>query len=62
MRAPSGGETTARTERADYRMGLRLAVLSLAIGMAAVNTGNNLLYLMLALVLALAALSFGAAA
>jgi uncharacterized protein (DUF58 family) len=45
----------------DTRMGLRLAVLSLAIGMAAINTGNNLLYLMLALVLALAMVSAVAA-
>ena len=45
----------------DHRMGLRLAVLSVAIGMAAVNTGNNLLYLMLSLVLGLAGVSLAAA-
>ena len=39
------------------RMGPRVALLSLAIGVAAVNTGNNLLYLMLSLSLALAAIS-----
>ncbi|HET9481521.1 MAG TPA: DUF58 domain-containing protein [Candidatus Polarisedimenticolia bacterium] len=43
------------------RMGLRLAILSAAVGMAAVNTGNNLLYVMLSLALALAALSLLAA-
>src|SRR5262249_10822584 len=36
------------------RMGLRLAVLSVAIGLAAINTGNNLLYVMLSLILGLA--------
>lgn len=60
MSAPAGGTPAAET--VDHRMGLRLAVLSLAIGLAAVNTGNNLLYLMLALVLALAGLSVAAAA
>ena len=44
----------------DYRMGLRLSALGLAIGMAAINTGNNLLYLMLALILALAGVSIAA--
>ncbi len=38
-------------------MGLRLAVLGLAMGLAALNTGNNLLYLMLSLVLGLAVTS-----
>ena len=42
------------------RMGPRIAVLSLAIGIAAVNTGNNLLYLMLSLSLALATISTAA--
>jgi uncharacterized protein (DUF58 family) len=39
------------------RIGPRLALLGLAIGLAAVNTGNNLLYLILSLLLALAAIS-----
>ncbi|MGH9867836.1 MAG: DUF58 domain-containing protein [Candidatus Polarisedimenticolia bacterium] len=39
------------------RMGIRLAVLSVAIGLAAINTGNNLLYVMLSLILGLAAVS-----
>jgi len=38
-------------------MGIRLAVLALAMGLAALNTGNNLIYLMLSLVLGLAATS-----
>jgi uncharacterized protein (DUF58 family) len=38
-------------------MGVRLAVLSVAIGLAAVNTGNNLLYVMLSLILGLAVVS-----
>jgi len=41
-------------------MGLRLAVLALAMGLAALNTGNNLIYLMLALVLGLTATSTAA--
>lgn len=53
--APRAGDTP------DHRMGLRLAVLSLAIGVAAVNTGNNLLYLMLSLVLGMAVVSVAAA-
>ena len=43
------------------RMGVRLAVLSTAIGLAAVNTGNNLLYVMLSLILGLAVVSSVAA-
>src|SRR5688572_27902783 len=42
-------------------MGVRLAVLSTAIGLAAVNTGNNLLYVMLSLILGLAVVSSVAA-
>jgi len=41
-------------------MGIRLAVLALAMGLAALNTGNNLIYLMLALVLGLAVTSAAA--
>lgn len=43
------------------RMGVRLALLSAAIGLAAVNTGNNLLYVMLSLILGLAGVSLIAA-
>ena len=43
------------------RMGIRLALLSAAIGLAAVNTGNNLLYVMLSLILGLAGVSLVAA-
>lgn len=43
------------------RMGMKLALVSLAIALAAVNTGNNLLYLILSLVLALALISTAAA-
>lgn len=43
------------------RMGLKLALVSLAIALAAINTGNNLLYLILSLVLALASISAAAA-
>jgi len=43
------------------RLGLRLALLGLAVGFAAVNTGNNLLYLILSLLLGLALVSAAAA-
>ncbi len=49
--------TKARTGR----MGPRLALMSLAICLAAINTGNNLLYLVLSLLLAMTGLSAAAA-
>ncbi|HKY31801.1 MAG TPA: DUF58 domain-containing protein [Candidatus Polarisedimenticolia bacterium] len=60
MSAPAAGAAPAPS-LAPGRMGLRLAVLSAAIALAAINTGNNLLYLMLSLVLGLAAVSVAAA-
>jgi len=62
LKAVAGtGPRATPADGTDHRMGLRLAVLSAAIGVAAVNTGNNLLYLMLSLALGLGGVSLAAA-
>ena len=61
MNEPAATGAGSHPAIAAGRMGMKLALVSLAIALAAVNTGNNLLYLILSLVLGLAAISSAAA-